>query len=119
MTPLTGAELECERERLGLTQRDLARILGVAQPTLTRWERGDAPVPLWVVRHLVALGEEFEGEVVRLVRQPGDVVLVPRTGERDGRPASWWRAVAVEVADGHDKRIAWDNESGSSGLSEK
>lgn len=37
---LTGAELRKTRLRLGLTQEELAKELGVQRNTVTRWETG-------------------------------------------------------------------------------
>lgn len=45
---MSGPELSSRRERAGVSRRRLASVLGVAHPTLARWERGDFPVPPWV-----------------------------------------------------------------------
>jgi transcriptional regulator with XRE-family HTH domain len=37
----TSNPLRTARERAGLTQVQLAEILGVGQPTVSEWERGD------------------------------------------------------------------------------
>lgn len=42
---MSGAELRQLRLQLGLSQQKLAKILGVHQPTVSRWERGMSPVP--------------------------------------------------------------------------
>jgi transcriptional regulator with XRE-family HTH domain len=42
---LTGAELKRIRLRLGLTQTELARELGVTRNSVTRWETGVHKVP--------------------------------------------------------------------------
>ena len=38
---MNGAEIKSLRESAGLTQEDLAEIVGVSQPTLVDWERGN------------------------------------------------------------------------------
>ena len=45
------------RERLGVTQKELARRLGVRQSTVSRWERREANLTLRTVRRIAkALG---------------------------------------------------------------
>lgn len=41
---MTGAELKQRREKLGLTQSSLAKLLGTTQNTIARNERGDSPI---------------------------------------------------------------------------
>jgi transcriptional regulator with XRE-family HTH domain len=44
---MTGDDIRRERESLGLTQAELARLLGVAMNTVSRWEIGERiPHPL-------------------------------------------------------------------------
>ena len=43
--PITPHQLRAARERLGLTQVELAEKLGVAGNTVARWERGEIPMP--------------------------------------------------------------------------
>lgn len=38
-------ELKERRERLGLTQDELARLLTVARNTISRWELGERSIP--------------------------------------------------------------------------
>jgi transcriptional regulator with XRE-family HTH domain len=42
---MEGDELRKKRTVLGLTQAELAEILGVKPNTIARWERGLLPVP--------------------------------------------------------------------------
>jgi transcriptional regulator with XRE-family HTH domain len=46
MTPATS--LTQRRERLRISQADLARIAGVHKSTVWRWESGQRRVPHWV-----------------------------------------------------------------------
>jgi len=39
-----GAELKARRKRLGMSQRQVARLLGVHNTQITRWERGERPI---------------------------------------------------------------------------
>lgn len=53
---MTGAELKCLRERLGLTAQALADRLDIRHlRTVQRWEAGDVRVPDDVADHLRAL----------------------------------------------------------------
>ena len=42
--PLSGAELKAARERAGLTQKEVADLLGIDTATISRWERGASPL---------------------------------------------------------------------------
>jgi transcriptional regulator with XRE-family HTH domain len=42
---MTRAQFKAARERLGLTQAELADILGKAMSTISRYETGDIPIP--------------------------------------------------------------------------
>lgn len=48
-------EFRREREALGLTQRQLALALGVAEITVRKWENGSNPISPMVVRLLATL----------------------------------------------------------------
>lgn len=49
---MTPTEIRTRREQLGLTQAELAAVLGVARNTVARWENErnaiDAPRSLWL-----------------------------------------------------------------------
>jgi DNA-binding XRE family transcriptional regulator len=44
VSPMTGAELRRARERLGMTQAELADALGVWRHSVARMERSESPV---------------------------------------------------------------------------
>ena len=47
---MTPDEIRQWREARGLGQGDLARALGVSQATVSRWETGDRPATMPLVR---------------------------------------------------------------------
>ena len=57
---MTAADLKRERERLGLSQSELARRFGVDVMTVSRWERGERQItaPGAVALALRALARE-------------------------------------------------------------
>lgn len=57
-----GERIRASRRRGGLTQGDLARAIGVALPTVVRWEHGDAVCKVPEVREKLAvvLGVELK-----------------------------------------------------------
>lgn len=100
---LTDAELRVAREDLGLTAEWLADRLGVTLRTIRRWEHGHSPIPEGVADEMTALTEaadvQVDGWVVELLDVPEPVLAIPREGERDGWPASWWRALAARIVE--------------------
>jgi transcriptional regulator with XRE-family HTH domain len=51
-------ELKRRRSALGWTQKQLAEALGVKPNTVTRWENGVLPVPVYVPLALATLERE-------------------------------------------------------------
>jgi len=54
---VTGEGIKREREKLGMTQVDLAKLLGVAMNTVSRWEIGQRnphPLTLKAIRTVLA-----------------------------------------------------------------
>lgn len=45
---MTGAEVRSARQRLGVSQAQLAEALGVNKLTISRWERGERNPPTMV-----------------------------------------------------------------------
>jgi len=75
------------RGRLSLSQADLANVLGVSRLTLSRWERGESPLPAWAQRLLILLRQ---GKI-----RPADLVWareqVDRETHPDYNPSRPWR----------------------------
>jgi DNA-binding XRE family transcriptional regulator len=44
---MTGEELVRRRKEAGLTQAQVAQIIGVSHRTITRWEHGGAKIDVW------------------------------------------------------------------------
>jgi len=54
------AELKAFRQEFGITQVELARLLGVDVMTLSRWERGEHPWPAFLPLALNDLRRGYE-----------------------------------------------------------
>ena len=52
---MTKDELRAIRERMKLTQAELAEKLGVASNTVARWEQGKRPIPVLAERFVRVL----------------------------------------------------------------
>lgn len=52
---MTSADLKVARKKLGLSQRELAEVLGVDVGTISRWERGVQDPPKYVALALAEL----------------------------------------------------------------
>jgi len=59
-------ELKKRRERLGLTQAQLAEILGVAETTVWRYEKGATAIPKYMDLVLQAL----EAKLIENLKKP-------------------------------------------------
>ena len=108
--PMTAAELLTVSEWLGLTQRDLAAILGVNERTLRGYVSGRYPIPDWLpgeVERIEAFTAAAVGQVVAALGDMRDpaVVVYRRDEELWGErpefapyPARWWRMVVARAA---------------------
>ena len=72
---MTNPELKALRTRLGLTQAELARAVGVAPNTLARWERGELGIPDWAIERLDSAARS--GSSGCAVTRPRGVILDP------------------------------------------
>lgn len=60
MKDMNAEEIKIIRERLGLTQEALARLIGVSFQTINRWERGSfkpSPLALEKIKQLEQQGK--------------------------------------------------------------
>ena len=96
---ISGKELRFLRTEMGLTQKELAKILGVARVTVTRWETAEKPIDRhaeFVVRMLAAekLGINPDMPVEEMARRCG---WKTQSGKIriDGRNPNQYRAVAA------------------------
>lgn len=44
---MSAKEMKRLRTQAGMNQRELAKAIGVKQPTVCRWESGDYTIPAW------------------------------------------------------------------------
>ena len=59
---MTGEVLRRWRLKMHLTQEELARRLGVTVGAVSRWERGDRPIPSLLTRAMRDLEEELAAD---------------------------------------------------------
>jgi DNA-binding transcriptional regulator YiaG len=57
---MEGTELKQKRENLGLTQTELADILGVKMNTVYRWESGILAVPKVVELAMITVERQYK-----------------------------------------------------------
>jgi transcriptional regulator with XRE-family HTH domain len=63
---MESKELKQRRERLGMTQAELADILGVAENTVWRYEKGATSIP----KHMTLTLEALEARHIEALKQP-------------------------------------------------
>lgn len=109
--PMSGAELRCLRECLGLTTRWLAQHLSVAERSVHRWEAETQRIPEGVadeVQRLSALTyDALKGLAYKMYDLPECGVITTYRSDGDYRahepesdwPASWHRALCARLAD--------------------
>jgi DNA-binding XRE family transcriptional regulator len=112
---MTGAEFRNTRESFGLSAEWLADRMGVALKTIQRWENGHRPIPQGVANEMGIIATAVREGAARkcaeqLLKTPGAVMMIPRTGTHLGFPASWYRALVESV---HEVLV---NEYGDRGL---
>jgi transcriptional regulator with XRE-family HTH domain len=72
------------RKRAGLSQVELARLLGVQQSSVSQWERGSTKPS---TMHLLALAARLRCSLVELAGGPAGDDGGPATGPADGAAA--------------------------------
>jgi transcriptional regulator with XRE-family HTH domain len=70
---MTPQEFRDTIRELGLSQRALARHLGLNKSTVNRWATGETPVPQYAVAWIEAWGD------LRRIMQPLEALFTPRT----------------------------------------
>ena len=55
---MTANQFTRRRKKLFRTQAAAAEALGVTQQALSKWETGNNPIPLWLVKFLECLEEK-------------------------------------------------------------
>lgn len=58
VTSMTGRELKAARKKLGLTQGELAKAVGVQRVTVARWEAGLRKIPPMLTLAMKPLAKE-------------------------------------------------------------
>lgn len=118
---MTGAELHCAREYLGLSTLWLSRWLDVGERKLMRWEAEELTIPDGVASEVDDLYEEAATLVARMSKKyrqlvkdhDGDDVEIQtyRTDDeywratnqpgvgKDRKPARWHRMICARVAE--------------------
>lgn len=83
---MTGDEIRRARERAGLTQEQLGRIVGVSLRTIGNWERGATPISARQQARLQsALGLDAESEKGVPLSEVSDVELLAEIARRFAR----------------------------------
>jgi transcriptional regulator with XRE-family HTH domain len=70
MTDNPALKIRSLRMQLGLSQRKMAKRIGVSQQTLSDWEHGRAEMHIKAIARLVAECQKMEEEVKRELRRP-------------------------------------------------
>ena len=97
MDTMTGAEIAATRHLLGLSQAELADMLGVNRHAVKDWESSRFNARPGVIADLAHLRAAHDAEVTRLTdgAQNGVVISLP-----DGpKPRGWYRALGARVID--------------------
>lgn len=120
---MTAAEFLATREALHLPQQFLADKLGIGRETISRWERGQYPIPLYAVtamRDQVSYRREIVARLVAEHSADSPAIFIASLGdgeaEANGYPASWWRGVAYEAQRYMDLRIVHEPLAAELGL---
>ena len=94
---ITSSDLARRREALGMTQRDIALLLGSSSNSVSRWELGDSRVPTWMhwalrgieQAHAVDQPEPAAAAKPKRERTPQEIEayekLMSKTKEIDGK----------------------------------
>lgn len=118
---MSGAEMRSLVESIGLTRRDVHRLLEVSESSVSRWWAGQASIPTGVADHVldwVARSAELVDELTRQLNHSGEVTVYATDDElAAARPdlasfgAMFHRVAAARAlkaaADSRNRRILW------------
>lgn len=106
MTTMSAAEIAATRHLLGLSQAELASMLGVGRDAVKDWERGKFNARPGVIADLATLRSAHDTETARLI--DGELDGTP-IGLPDGpKPRGWYLALGARVIDRvPDAMIDW------------
>lgn len=113
--PLDGAAVRFLRKRLGLTQQELGKEMGVSDQAVAKWEKGTTEVPVACARLLKALA------VKQFAPKLDIEIAVPHYGQSAAKivlgydPKSGWYQEGAAVV--HVKHVKFSNPFVSSLLS--
>lgn len=115
---MTATELRLVRRAHGLTLKDLAQYLGVAESSVRRWEAGTSPVSRSAADLFYDLDDALEPIVAHIVRTYQEECAAGRssvplptvgaalpTGDEKTIPASFWKLAAAHAHIYHDVRF--------------
>ena len=107
---MTGAELRCLMDSMGITPAWLARRFVVDRRTVTRWTTGEVPVPPTRTSDIHKLVDEFVAMAKALPIEDGPTIRVPiRDGDGEW-PAASIRIAAVSRISDSLARIKYETE---------
>ena len=103
---MSGAEVAATRSLLGLSQQDLAGILGVRRDTVRDWERDRFGIGPGPATDLASLRARHDRET-RVARQAAADGITAELAA-DPMPRGWYVAVGARVLDTHpDAQLSW------------
>lgn len=118
---MSGAEMRSLVESVGLTRRDVHRLLEVSESSVSRWWAGQASIPTGVADHVhdwVSRSAELVDELTRQLNHSGEVTVYATDDElAAARPdlaslgAMFHRVAAARALkaadDSRNRRMLW------------
>ncbi|WP_345750136.1 helix-turn-helix transcriptional regulator [Microbacterium rhizophilus] len=103
---MTGAEIAATRQLLGLSQAELADMLGVSRDAVKSWESDKRNARPGVVADLSDLLAQHTREVERLTRGAADGIPIELPS--GPKPRGWYVALGARVLDRvPDAMLTW------------
>ncbi len=98
---LVGRTVATLRERKGWRQDQLAKLVGIGQPTLSRLERGQTEPGAYVIRRLAAAFDMTPAEFSQIVEDGfAQTADAARSSLRGSSAGSWWEPVIAMAGAG-------------------